>query len=1058
MLSSQKGKMSEIKMTKPHPIRGVKHLERNMKTPITYPSTLLVLLTLFVSTAGSPAQTGTKFGNKQLTVTIAEDGDLAAISDGKRETQLRKGIPLFSVTLAEKVYGLDSGKRRTLKLRPVKQEGDRITLAPEKETLPSFTFRTIDKGSYLVLELLSFESPADEQALMLTMQRINGTGWMPLDSVTKQGDRIGNNPTFFGVQRRSESNPLGSIAMWKLKGDQADDETLYQIWANEDVPHPKVEGEWTVARAKQWISDYIKMRKEYSTQMYIGPRSPEDLKLLADEAEKFGIRRIYMHLNTWADRYWATDRDNFEVNEKIFPDGREGMEAYGKYLKDKGMKLTFRTTSYALGNEHPEYLGKVPDERLATWWQGILAKDTDANANEIIVAEGKDHPTIYPKIFHEAEGNPVAANPDRLSEFASRESSEISNRNCMRIGDELVAFGNYVDNVDGTWTLKGCRRGLYNTEAAPHQVGEKARGLYRSYGFMFAPDPDSTLMEEMAKRFGEFHNDVNAGSCNFDALEVHVMMFPYGESKFMGEVYRHIDHPVIADTSGGNMNWGFIEHRFHSVQDVLDPTLEERPPGIPAGELKIALHQDHWSASSPYAYCYGFIQMSAADLEGHVSEQSGFHDLTMETIHGHGLMEHYAKSFKQWRELGPGLPQQARNRIFSSWYKNPFSLRYPLVDELFRFKGTGDELRVVPFRVMKREGIDRGWTAHQEHGTIYPYQYIRPGQGAIRVTNPYHSQVPEFILRVMPDFSRDISTIRLATKGETKDEKAFHDMLDKFQGASGVTIEAQAAEDLSGQTISYRIMPDPEKIHNKGNAVFAAEGKGIRISGSNDSNETLSLVTATGDALPFYAVNTDITNAGGLGMVVSGDGSGATLVVRISGQGTRDYVVHLDFIGKRYIEIPSPQVSWADARWPFFDAYKRWRGNRISRISLGIDRIKPHSKASVWIGDLSFLPEKASALIDPEIHVGKGTITVKGTVPSDRYLWYQGGDEVGVYDLNWNKLQNLPVTLSHAEAASGEVDVSVTNHNRDGSPWLEAQFFVKDKPIVPRPKPDAGGQ
>lgn len=299
----------------------------------------------------------------------------------------------------------------------------------------------------------------------------------------------------------------------------------------------------------------------------------------------------------------------------------------------------------------------------------------------------------------------------------------------------------------------------------------------------------------------------------------------------------------------------------------------------------------------------------------------------------------------------------------------------------------------------------------------------------------------------MSDFHRDISSMRSASKRETEAEKTFHDMLDRFQGASGVTLEQHPVPDLADAEISYRIMPDPAQIQNSGQTTFTQEGDGIRIQCQNDAETRLEMVGNRGDSLPWYKVNTDITKAGGLGMLVTGDGSGAIPIVRISGQGTRDYIVPLDFTGKRYVEIPSPQASWAEARWPFLNAYKRWRGNRITKISLGIDRIQPNSTASVLLEDLRFLPERPSALVNPTIQVGVSSLTIEGTVASDRYLWYQGGAQVGVYDLNWNKLEDLPVLLNGAEAASGDVDLAIHNHHEAGDPWLEIQFFVKDAPM-----------
>ncbi|MCH2026807.1 MAG: hypothetical protein MK172_13805, partial [Verrucomicrobiales bacterium] len=709
---------------------------------------------------------------------------------------------------------------------------------------------------------------------------------------------------------------------------------------------------------------------------------------------------------------------------KIFPKGKEDLIAFSNYLQESNMKLTLRTTSYAIGQEHPVYAaeGNI-DPRLASWWEGTLAESINATATEITVAEGKETPTNY--------------DPNRGQE-------NLFNRRCMQIGNELIIFETYSDNGDGTWTLKGCKRGHGRTIPKTHDAGVQARGLYRIYGTAFAPDPDSTLLTEIAKRFADFHNEISSGNVNFDALEVHEMKTYYGDTKFAGEVYRHIDHPVFADTSGAYLTWGYYEPLFESVRSLGKKTDVPAPEGIPyAHDFKIGLHKSHRSASSPYAYVWSIPSNATAGREIDVTAQVGFHDVTMEMVQNHGLIDHYINVFKQWDLHGPNLPAHIKKRIYASWIPRK---RYSLIDEVFRFEGEGKNLSVVPFRVMKREGIDSSWTYFQEHGTLYPYQYIRPGE-TLTLNNPYAAQIPEFIIRVMPDFRRDSVSMHSTAKVETAEEKTFYDMLDKFQGASGVVLEDNTSISKFGDEVNYPIMPDPSKIKNAEYASFNTEGNAVRIIAENPSDEPFELVKVRGDLLPFYEVQTDITNAGGLGVLVTGDGSGAILVIRISGQGTRDYLVHLNFTGKRYIEIPSPQVSWADARWTFKSDFKRWRSNHISRVSLGIDRVPAGKRSSILIEDLRFLPETKSSLVYPTINVGSGSISIQGTVPSDRYLWYQGGDSVGVYDLNWNKLESLPVHLNRALFPSSEASVSVKNNNPNGDPWLEVQFYVKDTPL-----------
>jgi len=963
------------------------------------------------------------FGNERLTLIMGEKGlmkNVLANGERIRGNWSRKGA-FFTVKLLENVYGLADGKRRQVALRPISVENGLIKLAPENEPLPQFTFKTIDKGSYFVLKLISMKNPKNEHAIELNMKTC-GYDWLPLDSVTKKTSRRGGCPSFFGLLQRSKKNPLGSIAMTK-RGEDWDD-VLYKIWTTEDVPHPKVDGEWTVERAKQWVDEYIRIIcKGYKNEMYIGPRKPEDLKQLVDVAEKFGMNRTYMHLNSWGGRYWARDRDNFDVNRKIFPQGADDMVNFANYLESKDMRLSYRTISYALGGQHPEYLAKDNvDSRLASWWQGTLAENIDADAKQIKVAEGRKHLTRYD---------------------SNRRWKEIFNMKLMAIGNEIVEFKEYVDNGDGTWTLKGCKRGFGRTEPTTHKRGEVAKGLYRIYGQGFAPDPDSSMMVEMAKRFADFHNKTKALLANFDALEVHEMMYYYGDTKFMGEVYRHLDHPVAGLTSGPNMTWGYYEPLFNSVSNSKKVSGSElQRHGVPKHpDMKIGLHQSHWNASSPYAYVWAIPGTAIAGKGISVTAQAGFHDVTMEMIEKNGLIDHYAKECKKWNDIGPKLPIEIKKRIYSS-HRNAKQG----VDEIFRFKGEDDNLCVEPFRMLKRvSGIDRGWSYFQEHGTIYPYQYIRPGQ-TMRVNNPYKSQNPEFIIRVMPDFNRDITSLRSMAVGKTDEEKAFHDMLDKFQGASGVTIQEHEVEESSTKKKNnLKLLPDPGKIRNKGAVSFEKVKNGVKVSLKNDGDKILTLRGSK--KIPGYGVNTNITGAGGLGVVVNGDGSNALLVIRVGGEGTRDYIVPIDFKGKRYVEIPSPQASWVDSRWGYNREFKRWRGNWIRHIGLWLDKVPPKTTSSVVVEDIRFLKEQPSALVNPSIKFGDGFVYIDGTIPSDRYLWYKGGGTVGVYDLNWNKLEDLRVKGKNARNSTGDIDISVINRNGNNDPWLEVQFFTKDLPM-----------
>ena len=69
----------------------------------------------------------------------------------------------------------------------------------------------------------------------------------------------------------------------------------------------------------------------------------------------------------------------------------------------------------------------------------------------------------------------------------------------------------------------------------------------------------------------------------------------------------------------------------------------------------------------------------------------------------------------------------------------------------------------------------------------------------------------------------------------------------------------------------------------------------------------------------------------------SGDNSGALLLVQL---GNRDYVVTIDFVGRRYVEIPNGEVSWATGAWgwrmerAFMNGRSSLKGDLASRLSV----------------------------------------------------------------------------------------------------------------------------
>ena len=91
--------------------------------------------------------------------------------------------------------------------------------------------------------------------------------------------------------------------------------------------------------------------------------------------------------------------------------------------------------------------------------------------------------------------------------------------------------------------------------------------------------------------------------------------------------------------------------------------------------------------------------------------------------------------------------------------------------------------------------------------------------------------------------------------------------------------------------------------------------------------------------------------------------------------------------------------------------------------------------------------EKPSSIKNPVIHAGAGTLAIEGEVKSDQYLWYQGGDKVGVYDKNWNLLSSLPVVLQDYAVDKGFSEFWIDGECGNPPPWLDVQFITKGETL-----------
>jgi hypothetical protein len=177
-------------------------------------------------------------------------------------------------------------------------------------------------------------------------------------------------------------------------------------------------------------------------------------------------------------------------------------------------------------------------------------------------------------------------------------------------------------------------------------------------------------------------------------------------------------------------------------------------------------------------------------------------------------------------------------------------------------------------------------------------------------------------------------------------------------------------------------------------------------------------------------------------MTVTGDGSGAVLGITLGY--AKPYLLPIDFTGRREIFIPNSEASLTV---PGFQLVSRSSYGEFQAVHIGFRRVPANTHAKVLIEDLRMAAEKPSSIKNPVIHAGQGTLAIQGEVKSGQYLWYQGGDKVGVYDKNWKHQADLPVVKTNYEVDKGFSDYWIEGEAADPAPWFDVQFITKGAPI-----------
>jgi autotransporter-associated beta strand protein len=209
--------------------------------------------------------------------------------------------------------------------------------------------------------------------------------------------------------------------------------------------------------------------------------------------------------------------------------------------------------------------------------------------------------------------------------------------------------------------------------------------------------------------------------------------------------------------------------------------------------------------------------------------------------------------------------------------------------------------------------------------------------------------------------------------------------------------------------------------------------------------------------IPGVSTPINMSQARGIAITLTGDGSGSDLVLNIGG---RYYVVTVNFSGTETIEIPNGEVemyrsSATGYSWINSGQIGTFNYGAVGSFSLFLGYVPGGVTPTVKVSSIMTMQEnQAIGLVNPMLTLNGSSASISGTIPYNDYLVYSGSGTAGVYDANWNFLKTVPVSgSSMLTAVNGLNSFSVS---APGSPnaWMAVRVKVSGTPwAINKPSP-----
>ncbi len=624
-------------------------------------------------------------------------------------------------------------------------------------------------------------------------------------------------------------------------------------------------------------------------------------------------------------------------NPDLYPQGRRSLKAVIDRLHAAGIKAGLHTYAFFIDKRCP-WVTPKPHPGLAKDVIMTLGASLGPTDTEIVIADMPEWLSTVTGFF-------------------------VRNSVTVQIGDELITYSGI--SADRR-RLTGCTRGALGTRASAHPAGSPVGHLKECFG-LFAPDGESSLLDEVAQASADTYNECGFDMIYLDALDGEDVLggaeagWYYG-SKFVFTLFRKLRKPPIMEMSTFHHHLWYVrsrmgawDHPVRSYRQFIDLHVNANRA---CDSMFLPAHLGWWAfiADDDPRKEPTFtedIEYLCAKTAGHDCGISPM-GVTPDTLKQSANLQRLGAVMRRWEELRLAHRFNAATRRKLSQPQQDFTL------------------------VEIRERPALRPVSHQKHRLEWD------GSGQVRALfdNPYRPQPLAFRLQVL--WSADLSS---GTARRTLiDHSTPLTLITNTEGVSLRCLPTSATTPDQRQAIHLSLTTTPMTEQPKP-AQYSPIEHGQRV-----------VQPGRYAALRhIFGPPVDLSAWRGLGVWVRADASGTILNLQLRSpehlsSGVADHYIDLHGTEWRYITLIEPEGDRIDGcRWPYGDnVYALYRElvdpAHVSSLTLWLTSLPNGGSVNCLLGPVDAVPLVRRTLDHPVVCVGDRSVELPFRITTGQYV------------------------------------------------------------------------